>query len=417
MLRRVVMIGAGQAAFQAVDTLRRRGFDGSITILGEEPLEPYQRPPLSKGYLAGTVSPERLLLRPPTFYAQHRIALHLDTRATAIDRNSRRVRLGDGGTVEYDALVLATGSRPRRLEVPGSDLEGVHYLRTADDAQRLREALRPGARLIVIGGGYIGLEVAATCRTLGLEVTVLEAADRLLARVASPAVSRFYETQHVHHGVQVLCQAQVVEFMPADRSRRVAAVRTANEIYPADVVLVGIGVRPAIELAAAAGLDCSGGIAVDAQGRTADPHIHAAGDCTNLASPRYGRRVHLESVDNAFEQGTTAALDLLGGSAARAHDKAPWFWSDQYDLHLVIVGLADAHDRVIVRGTPAARDFSVCYLKATELVAIETVNRAKDQLAARKLIAAHARFDPERLADAAIPLGQCVLSATAQSAK
>jgi 3-phenylpropionate/trans-cinnamate dioxygenase ferredoxin reductase component len=415
MLRQVVMVGAGQAAAQAIDTLRRRGFDGSIALVGEEPLEPYQRPPLSKAYLAGAVGLERLMLRPARFYQDHRVELRLGVPAVAIDPRERIVRLADGGDVPFEALLLATGSRPRRLRVAGTDLDGVYFLRTAADAQRMREALHPGRHLVVVGGGYIGLEVAATCRDRGLDVTVLEAADRLLSRVCAPPVCAFYESEHRRQGVHVVCNARVRAIVPASGSRRVGSVVSESGTYPADLVLVAVGVAPADELAAAAGLECSGGVIVDERGRTAHPGIHAAGDCTVQWRPRYGRRIHLESVDNAFEQGAGAALDLLG--APSAQDKVPWFWSDQFDLKLVIVGLADGADRVVLRGAPQARSFSVCHLKAGELLAIETVNRAQDQIAARRLIAARARFEADRLADPAIPLAQCALAPPAQSAK
>ncbi|MGH8150373.1 MAG: NAD(P)/FAD-dependent oxidoreductase [Steroidobacteraceae bacterium] len=408
MLRQVVMVGAGQAAAQAIDTLRRRGYDSAITLVGEEPLEPYQRPPLSKGYLAGTVEAERLLLRPARFYRDHGVDMRLGVRAAAIDRHHGRVELEGGGAIAYEALLLATGSRPLRLNVPGTDLEGVYYLRTAADARRLREALAPGLRLVVIGGGYIGLEVAATCRLRGLEVTVLERAERLLARVASQPVSACYAAEHVLHGVRVVCGTSVRAIVAADGSRKVAAVLCDDSTYPADLVLIGVGVAPVDDLAAAAGLECSGGIVVNERCLTSDPRIHAAGDCTISPSPRDGGHSRLESVDNAFEQGTRAGLDLLG--LAPMHPTAPWFWSDQFDLKLVIVGLPRGHDRMIVRGVPASRSFSVCYLAASELLAIETVNRGRDQIAARKLIAARAPLDLRRLADPAVPLADCALA-------
>jgi len=410
-----MVIGAGQAALQAIDTLRRRGYDGSITLIGEETLEPYQRPPLSKGYLAAAIETERLQLRPAQYYRDNLVDMRLGTRAVAIDPGACRIRLADGGELCYQTLLIATGSRPRRLQVPGADLEGVYFLRTASDARRIRDALRPSRRLVVIGGGYIGLEVAATCCDLGLDVTVLETADRVLARVCAPPVSAFYESEHRRRGVNVVCGAGVHALLPATGSRSVGAVVSERGTFPADLVLVGVGAAPADELAAAAGLECSSGILVDERCRTGHPRIRAAGDCTVVWSPRYGRRIHLESVDNAFEQGVSAALDMLG--TLPAQEKAPWFWSDQFDLKLVIVGLSAGCDRVVLRGTPESRSFSVCHLKAGELLAIETVNRAKDQIAARKLIAARVRCDAERLADPSIPLAECARGPIAQSAK
>jgi 3-phenylpropionate/trans-cinnamate dioxygenase ferredoxin reductase subunit len=404
MIRNVVIVGAGQAAAQAVDTLRRRGFDGAITLIGEEPESPYQRPPLSKKYLGGALQKERLLIRPLHFYADHHIDLRLGRCVLEIDRRARQVRLDDGERLAYDALLLATGSRPRRPPIPGASLEGVHFLRTVRDVDRLREALVPGRHMAIVGGGYIGLEVAATCRELGLEVTVLEMASRLMSRVVCEPISAFFEAEHARHGVRTVCSAKVQALTAAGERVRGVLCEDGSE-YPAEIVLIGVGVVAAEELAASAGLECANGIVVDEHCRTTDAHIYAAGDCTNHPNPHYGVRVRLESVDNAFEQGSSAALNLLG--VPTVHDKVPWFWSDQYDLKLIIVGLCQGHDAIIVRGAPASRSFSVCYLRAGELVAIDTVNSPKDQMAARKLIAARVRPDPRKLADATVPLRDC----------
>jgi 3-phenylpropionate/trans-cinnamate dioxygenase ferredoxin reductase subunit len=404
VLRNVVIVGAGQAAAQAADTLRKRGFDGSVTLVGEEAENPYQRPPLSKKYLAGALERERLLIRPPHFYSEHRIDVRLGRAVLEIDRRAAKVRLDDGERLEYDALVLATGSRPRRPVLPGADLEGVHFLRTLRDVDRLREELKPGRRIAIVGGGYIGLEVAASCRELGLEVVVLEMASRLMSRVVCEPISAFYQAEHARHGVHIVCNARVRALTASGERVRGVLCEDGTE-HPADVVLIGVGVIAAEELAASAGLECANGIVVDEHCRTSDARIYAAGDCTNHPNPHYGVRVRLESVDNAFEQGTSAALNLLG--IATRHDKVPWFWSDQYDLKLIIVGLCEGHDATVVRGEPGSRNFSVCYLRAGELVAIDTVNSPKDQMAARKLIAARARPDPSKLADASIPLKDC----------
>jgi 3-phenylpropionate/trans-cinnamate dioxygenase ferredoxin reductase component len=408
MLDSVVIAGAGQAAAQAMETLRRRGYQGRISVVGDEPAEPYQRPPLSKAFLAGALERERLFLKPSQFYADHRIELHLGRRIARLDRAAHRVQLDDGASLPYDALVLATGGGPRALPVPGCHLEGVYALRTLADAQHLRQELRPGLRLVVVGGGYIGLEVAAAARKLGLEVTVLEMADRVMSRVVAPSVSAFFATEHAAHGVHLRCNARVRALAAAEPgSKRVGSVLCEDGVsFPADLVLVAVGIAAAEELAATAGLPCANGIVVDEHCRTSDPQIYAAGDCTNHPSLHYGRRVRLESVDNAFEQGTSAALNLLG--ITTVHNKVPWFWSDQFDLKLVIVGLAHEHDATVLRGDPEARCFSLCYLRRGELVAIDTINRAKDQMAARKLIAARAHLDPRRLADPEVPLKDCV---------
>ncbi|HKZ74453.1 MAG TPA: FAD-dependent oxidoreductase [Steroidobacteraceae bacterium] len=406
MIERVVIVGAGQAAAQATDTLRKRGYAGGITLIGDEPEWPYQRPPLSKKYLAGALERERLAIRPGHFYAEHGVEGRLARRAVEIERSAQRVRLDDGERLAYDALILATGSRPRRIPAPGADLAGVHDLRTVADVERMRPALRAGARMVIVGGGYIGLEVAATARAAGLDVTVLEMAGRVMNRVICAPISSFYEAEHARHGVRIVCDARVRAFAD-DGAGRVRAVLTDDgREYPADLVLVGVGVAPADELAAAAGLECANGIVVDEHCRTGDPHILAAGDCTSFPCLRYGRRVRLESVDNAFEQGASAAVNLLGTPAP--HDKVPWFWSDQFDLKLIIVGLCQEHDTTVVRGTPAARSFSVCYLRQGELIAIDTVNNAKDQMAARKLIAARARPNLDKLADPSVPLRDCL---------
>jgi 3-phenylpropionate/trans-cinnamate dioxygenase ferredoxin reductase subunit len=410
MSSRVVIVGAGQAAAQTVETLRKRGHSGSITLIGDESLLPYQRPPLSKKYLAGAMERDRLLIRHAPHYLEHGVDLRLGFPAVQIDRAQQRVEVADGGAFEYDSLLLATGSHPRSLSLPGAQLVGIHALRTVADVDRLREEIAPGRRGVIIGGGYIGLEVAATCRELGIEVTVLEGADRVMARVVSPEVSKFYEAEHARRGVKIVCGARVASFEKEkgkkDQSpgtERVAAVRLADgSEIPANFVLVAIGVEPTDSLARAAGLVCDDGIVVDEYCRTSDPHIWAAGDCARHPSIHYGLRVRLESVDHAFEQGTSAALNMLG--IPTVHDKVPWFWSDQFDLKMVIVGLSAGFDDVVLRGDPASRSFSVCYLKEGELIAIETVNQTKDQMAARKLVPARVRPDRARLADPAMTL-------------
>jgi 3-phenylpropionate/trans-cinnamate dioxygenase ferredoxin reductase component len=411
MAERVVIVGAGQASAQAVETLRKRGHTGPITMIGDEPLLPYQRPPLSKKFLAGVLERDRLVIRHADHYANHNVDTRLGFAVVSIDCVRRRVEIADGSAVDYDRLLLATGSHPRLLPLPGAELAGVHYLRSVADVDRLRAELKPHAHGVIIGGGYIGLEVAATCREAGVHITVLEAADRVMNRVVSPVVSQFYESEHARHGVKIRCGAKIDALLNKSvpfsaGTERVAAVRLADgSEIAADFVLVAIGVVATDELARDAGLDCDNGILVNEYCQTSDPRIFAAGDCARHPSIHYGVRVRLESVDNAFEQGTSAALNLLG--LTTAHDKVPWFWSDQYDLKMIIVGIAAGHDDIIVRGDPASRAFSVCYLKRGELIAIETVNHAKDQIAARKLIPARARPDKLKLANHANALRDC----------
>jgi 3-phenylpropionate/trans-cinnamate dioxygenase ferredoxin reductase subunit len=412
-MEHMVIVGGGQAGGQAVETLRRRGHQGPITLIGDESLLPYQRPPLSKRFLAGTLARDRLIIRHAEHYAEHAIDVRLGFAAVSVDCTQRRVEISDGSHVDYDRLLLATGSRARLIPVPGAELAGVHYLRSFADVERLRAELAPGRRCVIVGGGYIGLEVAATCREAGLEVTVLEGAARVMSRVAAPEVSRFYEAEHARHGVEIRCGVKVAALLPdaAAAARhpgtaRVAAVRLADgEQLPADFVLVAIGVMPNDQLARAAGIACDNGILVNECCQTSDSRVFAAGDCARHPSIHYGARVLLESVDNAFEQAQSAALNMLGVSTV--HDKVPWFWSDQYDLKMVIVGLSQGHDQVVMRGDPASRSFSLCYLKGGELIAVETVNAVKDQLNARKLIPARARPDPRKLADPVIALKDC----------
>jgi 3-phenylpropionate/trans-cinnamate dioxygenase ferredoxin reductase subunit len=407
MFGQIVIVGAGQAADQAVHTLRRKGFTGKLAVVGDEPWLPYQRPPLSKKFLAGALERDRLVLRPQQFYTEHSVETHLGRRVKEISRSARRVLLDDGSSLPYDALLLATGSVPRPLTVPGANLAGIHTLRTIADVDRIRADIGAGKRLVIIGGGYIGLEVAATTRELGLDVTVLEMADRVMNRVTCKEVSAFYESEHARHGVRIITNSKVQAIAGDSQTGRVKAVLTDDGAeHPADVVLVGVGVVAADELAVSAGLECANGILVDEYCRTSDPAIFAAGDCANAPNLHYGRRLRLESVDNAFEQAASAAHNLLG--TPTVHDKVPWFWSDQYDLKMIIVGLCQEHDTVVMRGSPATRSFSACYLRNGELIAIDSINSPKDQMAARKLIAARARPHLEKLANAAVALKDTV---------
>ena len=399
----VAIIGAGQAAAQLIDSLRRRGHAGAITLVGDEGF-PYQRPPLSKKYLAGELGLDRLQLRQPSYFDEQRVELRLGRRATAIDRHAQQVQLVGGATLDYEHLIIATGSHPRRLKMPGADLAGVHYLRSLSDADHLRTEVHVGQRAVIIGGGYIGLEVAATLRQLGMEVTVLEMADRVMNRVVAEPVSRYYEREHASHGVKIELDVGVLA-LQGDTNGRVCAVETNRGAIAANLVVVGIGVLPTDALAQNAGLACDNGIVVDEYCRTSDPAIFAIGDCSNHPSAHYGRRVRLESVDNAFEQANTVATNITG--TPTKHDRVPWFWSDQYHHKLLIVGLADGHDQAILRGDPANHSFSVCYLSDGDFIAIDTVNMAKDQMAARKLIASRMRPDPNKLADISIALKDC----------
>jgi len=400
MVSTIVIVGGGQAGAQAVDTLRREGFTGRLVLISDEAMLPYQRPPLSKKFLSGEMAAERLLFRHRGFYDEHAVELKLGVRAARIETAGRRVALSNGEEIIYDRLLLCSGAVPRRMTCPGSELAGVHYLRNVDDAAAIHQGLKPGARVIIVGGGYIGLEIAATARKMGCAVVVLEMADRVMNRVVASNVSEYFEHEHRTQGVKIICNTRVVRFEGSDRVERV--VCADGSMHPADLLVVGVGAIANTELAADAGLKCDNGIVVDETCRTSDPAIYAAGDCTNFFSPRYQARVRLESVDNAFEQAKAAALNIM--DRPTTYDRVPWFWSDQYDNKLLIVGLSYAHDQQLTRGDPATRSFSVCYLKGGELLAVEAVNHSKDYMAARKLIPERFRPDLDRLADAQLAL-------------
>jgi 3-phenylpropionate/trans-cinnamate dioxygenase ferredoxin reductase component len=396
---RIVIAGAGHAGGSAAAFLRQYGWKGAIALVGEEAHLPYQRPPLSKAWLKGEASAESLALRPARFYAQQRIDLHLGTRVTGIDRAARRVGLSDGIELGYHRLILALGARPRSLALPGAELAGVLALRGTVDADALQAALGPGRRLAVIGGGYIGLEVAASARALGAGAVVLEREARVLARVAGTALSRFLEAQHRAQGVEVLTGVEVAAIEGEAGAVRAVRLQDGRRI-PCDTVLIGVGAVPNTELAAAAGLDCAGGIVVDLAARTSDPAIHAIGDCTQRPLPLYGRTGRLESVPNAIEQAKQAAADICGRPPPQP--EVPWFWSDQFELRLQMAGLAfDAHEAVI-RGDAEAGGFTVFHLdREQRVLAIEAVNAPADFMAGRVLVAKQARVAPDILRDPA----------------
>ncbi len=396
----IVIVGAGHAAGQLLATLRQEAFAGHIVLVGDEPYLPYQRPPLSKKYLAGEMPPERLYVKPATFYEDARIEVRLGARVESIDRRSATVRLATGESLGWDRLVLATGSRVRRLPADEALPRGIHYLRNIADVHAIRASFASGRRLVIIGAGYIGLEVAAVARAAGLEVTVLDIADRVMSRVVSPDVSAFYRQQHEERGVRFRLSTGLTGF---GGTLQVTSVRdSSGQDTPADLVVVGVGIIPNTELAADAGLAVKDGILVDAGCRTSDERIFAVGDCTSHPSPLYGRRVRLESVQNALAQARTAAHNLCGGHAE--YSEVPWFWSDQYDLKLQIAGLSQGYDSVVVRGDPASRCFSCLYLRNGRLIAVDAINSPRDFMQGKALIGEQASVDPERGADLQSPL-------------
>ena len=402
MSERIIIIGAGQAGAQAVATLRAEGFAGSIVMVGDELFAPYQRPPLSKAYLSGALERERLFLKPDAFYAEAKCELILGVSAKSIDRTKKTVSLSDGRVLAYDKLLIATGSRVRRIPVPGADLKGIHYLRGIADVDALRPGFEKGARLAVVGGGYIGLEVAAVAVKRGVDVTVFESLDRVMARAVSPQISAFYEDVHRAAGVRFLMNTTVEAFEGTDK---LTAVRAGGATHTADIALVGIGVVPNEELVKDMGLTCTDGIVVNQFAETEDPAIFAAGDCTRHIG-REGDPIRLESVQNAIDQAKHAALAMVGKHTP--YGEVPWFWSDQYDLKLQIAGLAKHGDRIVVRGVPASRKFAAFHLRGGRVAAVEAVNAAPEYIVGRKLIADRAQVPPERLADTTIPMKNIV---------
>ncbi|MGP3696962.1 NAD(P)/FAD-dependent oxidoreductase [Rhodobacter sp. NSM] len=393
----IVVIGAGQAGAALVAKLRALKFEGSVTLLGEEPSPPYQRPPLSKAYLLGTMEEERLWLRNRAFYAEAGIELRLGARVTSIDREARTVTAG-GEVLPYGQLALTTGSVARRLpEAAGGGLEGVFTVRTLADVDAMRPEFRPGRRLVVIGGGYVGLEAAAVGAKLGLAVTVVEMAPRILQRVAAAETADWFRTLHASNGVRIL------EGVALDRllgETRVTGARLADGTeLPADFVIAGVGIRPATELAEAAGLAIDNGIAVDSLGRSSDPAIWSAGDCASF--PWKGGRLRLESVQNAIDQAETVAANMLG--AGTPYVPAPWFWSDQFDTKLQIAGLNLGYDRVVTRG-PEGASVSFWYYRGAELLAVDAVNDPRAYMAGKRLIEAGRSPAPEQVADPAVAL-------------
>ena len=405
MTQRIVIAGAGHAAGQVITTLRQLKFSGQIVLVGDEPWLPYQRPPLSKKFLAGDMPAERLFVKPPSFYDDPAIELQLGATITAIDRKAKQLLLKDAEPVAFDKLVLALGSRVIKLPVKGADLKGVHYLRSIADVEGIRADLETRRRLVVIGAGYVGLEVAAVARQLGLEVTVVEMAERVMSRVVSPEISDFYQIQHTNQGVTLRLGTEVTKLKGKKRVK--AVVTSTGEEIPTNFVVIGIGITPNTELAADAGLDVDDGIVVDAGGRTNDPDIYAVGDCTRHPNNIYDRSLRLESVHNALEQAKTVAHNLCGKEAT--YSEVPWFWSDQYDLKLQIAGLSEGYDDVVIRGNPAEKSFACLYLKDGCLIAVDAVNAPKEFVQSKPLIASHAIIDVEKLADSTVELKHAVM--------
>jgi 3-phenylpropionate/trans-cinnamate dioxygenase ferredoxin reductase subunit len=406
-----LIVGASQAGLQLAVSLRDAGETGPITLIGEEPHAPYQRPPLSKAYLQGSTELEQLWLRAPEVLVGNDISLVTGERIDTVELDdggpSGLARTRSGRVLTFDRLALTVGARPRRLDAPGADLDGVTYLRTADDATLLRDLQSDAGSVVVIGGGFIGLEAAAVARAQGKSVTVVEAADRLIGRAVAPVVSEFYRAAHARRGVDVRVGARVTQLSGDDN--RVQAVELSDGSWiPADLVIVGIGVVPRSQLAKQLQLDYDGGIVVDRFARTSNPTVVAAGDCTVQPNPLTGRgAVRLESVQNAISQAKTAAATLMGRS--EPNDAVPWFWSDQYNLKLQIAGLSTGHDQYVVRGDIDGEAFSVLYYRDGALLAVDSVNAPRDYMAVRKALTQGSTISAEAAADSAVPLKEMIV--------
>ena len=393
----MVIIGCGQAGGQAAASLRQEKYEGPITMIGQEPYIPYQRPPLSKQYLSGEQEKEKLSLRQESFYSEKEINLKLGTSVLSLDPDKRELQLENGETVTYDKLLVATGGRPRKLEVDGHTLKGIHYLRNIDDVDAIKTQMNTSQNLVIVGGGYIGLEVASVAIKRGLTVCVLEMESRILERVTTEEMSAFYHQLHTDEGVDILTSTQAKAFKG---SETVESVVCGDHEIPADLVIVGIGILPNTEMAEAAGLETNNGLVVDEHCRTSNEHIFAAGDCTNHPNPILNRRLRLESVPNAMEQGRVAASNMLGGS--KSYASMPWFWSDQYEHKLQMVGFSKDSDQSIVRGDMESKSFTVFYLKDDSIIAADSVNNPKEFIASKQLVGKKA--SPEVLADTSIEL-------------
>jgi 3-phenylpropionate/trans-cinnamate dioxygenase ferredoxin reductase component len=408
--RTFAIVGAGLAGAKAAEALRTEGFDGHLVLLGAEPHRPYERPPLSKGYLQGSAEPDTVFVHPQPWYAAHQVDLRVDAAVTAIDRRSHEIVTADGSRLHYDKLVLSTGATPRRLPVPGADLAAVHYLRTLDDSDRLKTALRPDSRVVIIGAGWIGLETAAAARAAGAEVTVLERAELPLLRVLGPEMARMFADLHADHGVNLRCGVTVagLEPDPADPSTAAAVLLADRTRLDADLVIVGIGAVPNAALAQHAGLPVDNGILVDQHLSTADPDILAAGDVANAYHPLLCRRLRVEHWANALHQPTVAAKTMLGKTAS--YDRLPYFFTDQYDLGMEYAGHTDPHgyDQVVIRGDTNARVFIAFWLHDQRPLAAMNVNVWDVTEPIQQLIRSGQRVDAATLADIDIPLAQLV---------
>ncbi|MFT4629856.1 MAG: 3-phenylpropionate/trans-cinnamate dioxygenase ferredoxin reductase subunit [Dinoroseobacter sp.] len=396
----IVIVGASHAAAEIISSLKKKGFAGSITLIGDESLLPYQRPPLSKKYFTGELKLDHMYIKGPATYAAAGVIQKLGRTVVSIDRQGKTVKLDGGELIAYDKLVLATGTRARKLPVEGADLPQIKYLRTKEDVDDIKLAIKPNSKLLIVGAGYIGLEVAASAVKQGVEVVVLEAMDRVLQRVTSPTVSEFFQRVHIQEGVDIRLNASLKSFQA--KGTGATALIEHGDAIDFDCAIIGIGVIPNSEIAYAAGLTCDNGILVDEFTKTDDPNIYAVGDCSNHPSFVYDRRIRLESVPNAMGQAKTAAASICGEDMA--YDEVPWFWSDQYDIKLQTVGLCQGHDQIVVRGQSNERKMAVFYLQEGRLIAVDAINSPAEFMVSKKLVAMRSKPDPEQLADPSVSM-------------
>ena len=391
-----IIIGASHAAAQLVLSLRLEGWQGRITVIGDEALLPYHHPPLSKSFLRGDKAANELFIRSLAFYEKHNIDFKLETRVESIHRASKSVIFSSGERLKYDKLALCTGSRPRQVTLPGAELSGVHYLRTLSDGKSIKSDMATAREAVIVGGGYIGLETAASLKTLGIKVTVVEMASRVLARVTTPVIAEFYTRMHQKEGVVIKTGVTVSAI--EGKGKIEGVICSDGSHFNTDLLLIGVGIIPNIELAETAGLDVDNGILVDEFARTNDPDIVAAGDCTNHPNALYGQHLRLECVPNASEQAKSAAASICGKE--KEYNTVPWFWSDQYDLKLKIAGLSQGYDQVVIRGDKDnSRSFVAFYLKNGKLIAADCVNRPQEFLVSKRLIASGSAVEVARLKD------------------
>ena len=404
-MNEIVVIGSGQAAIQTVMSLKRNEFTGSIKVIGEEDHLPYQRPPLSKDFLLEEYKPERVSLKKKEFYEENGVDLILGKRAESIDTILKEITLSDENKIRYNQLIIATGSRVRKLNVPGSDKKGIYYLRDLDDANALKQRLKKNKKMVIVGAGYIGLEVASVAASLEVEVTVIEMANRVMNRTVDPIISSYYQKLHESHGVKIHLDNGLKAFEGGDSVN--AVLCSDGLMLEADLVVIGAGVLPNQEIAIEAGLECNNGIMVNEFGETSTAHVYACGDCTNHPNKGLNTRLRLESVHNAMEQSKTVANTIMGNK--EPYDQVPWFWSDQYDHKLQLVGISGDHDEVVMRGLESEQKFLLFYLKNSELIAVNAINSSKEFLICRKLVANKVKISSDVIKDQSVNLNDLLL--------